>query len=164
MPPRPVVVAPPSQSNLPFHLLAPLRVFILLGLLLCWPALAQEERPRYLAEIELQTAEEFHSVLLRAEQLLADGTLALNEPVPVTFVMHGPGVRVLLRQNYLSNKPTVDLAASLTALGVIEIKACETWADGNGIAADELQPFVGTVPNGMREVDRLIEEESYLYF
>ena len=164
MPPRPAVVALPSLSKRALQLLAPLRVLIFLGILLCWPALAQQERPRYLAEIELETAEEFHSVLLRAEQLLANGALALGEPVPVTFVMHGPGVRVLLRQNYLANKPTVDLAASLTALGVIEIKACEIWADGDSIAVDELQPFVGTVPDGLREVDRLIEEESYLYF
>jgi intracellular sulfur oxidation DsrE/DsrF family protein len=164
MPLRPVVVAPPSLSSRTLHLFTLPRVFTLLGILLCWPALAQEDQPRYLAEIELQTAEEFYSVLLRAEQLLANGALALNEPVPVTFVIHGPGVRVLLRQNYLSNKPTVDLAASLSALGVIEIKACETWADGDGISADELQPFVDTVPDGVREVDRLIEEENYLYF
>jgi intracellular sulfur oxidation DsrE/DsrF family protein len=144
-----------------------IRVLALLIALLCWPAMAQEYKsghPRHLAEIELHTADELHRLLLRAEQLLADGALALNDPAPVTFVLHGPEVRVLLRQNYLANKPTVDLAASLSALGVVEIKACETWMGGDGIAVEDLQSFVGTVAYGPAEVRRLLDEEHYLSF
>ena len=143
---------------------APLRVLALLGALLCFPALAQDEQASYLAEIELHTVDELHSVLRRAEQLLSSGALPLGAAPPVTFVLHGPEVRILLRQNYLDNKPTVDLAASLSALGVVEIKACETWLGGDGIVVEQLQPFVGTVPYGPTEVRRLIEEEDYLYF
>jgi len=102
--------------------------------------------------------------LLQAEQLLADGALMAGEPAPVTFVLHGPEVRILLRQNYLANKPVVDLAASLSALGVVDIKACETWMGGNHISVENLQPFVGTVPYGPAEQRRLLEEDSYLYF
>ena len=145
-------------------MLAPLRVLALLGALLCLPVLAQDVQTRYVAEIELHTAEEFYTVLLRAEQLLSDGALPLNAPAPVTFVLHGPEVRILLRQNYLDNKPTVDLAASLSALGVVEVKACETWMGGDGIAVEELQSFVGTVPYGPGEVRRLVQEENYLEF
>ena len=137
---------------------------MLLGSLMGWPAQAEEARTQYLADIELHTAAEFRSVLLRAEQLLESGALSLNTPVPVTFVLHGPEVRILLRQNYLANKSTVDLAASLSALGVVTIKACETWLGGNSITVGELQPFVGTVPYGAAEINRLIEEQNYLYF
>ncbi|MEH6582631.1 MAG: acyl-CoA transferase [Halioglobus sp.] len=143
---------------------APLRVLALFGALLCWPALGQEGPPRHLAEIELHTAEELRGVLLRAEQLLANGAMVLGDPAPVTFVLHGPEVKILLRQNYLANKSTVDLAASLSALGVVEIKACETWMGGSGIAVDELQPFVGTVAYGPTEIRRLVDDENFLYF
>ncbi len=143
---------------------AALWVVTVLGVLLCPPAFAEAQQSRYLAEMELHTAEELHGVLVRAEQLLADGALSLDAPVPVTFVLHGPEVRILLRQNYLANKSTVDLAASLSALGVVEIKACETWLGGNRIAVEQLQPFVGTVSYAPTEIRRLVKDEGYLYF
>jgi uncharacterized protein len=138
-----------------------------LALLFCLavvPVFADESEARYIAEIRLHTAAEFHSVLMRAEQLLATGALPVASPVPVTFVLHGPEVRILLRQNYLENKSTVDLAAALSALGVVDIKACETWMGGEGISAEELQPFVTTVAYGPAEIKRLVEEAKYLYF
>ncbi|MFT4825923.1 MAG: intracellular sulfur oxidation DsrE/DsrF family protein [Halioglobus sp.] len=144
-----------------------LLVLALLLALGSWPAFAQSDSadgPRYIAGIELHTAEELQAALKRAEQLLVDGILPLGSQMPVAFVLHGPEVRVLLRQNYLQYKQTVDLAASLTALGVIEIKACETWMGGNHIMAEDLQLFVGTVPYAPSELNRLVKEESYLYF
>lgn len=132
-----------------------------------WQALAQSdtaEPPGYIAGIELHTAQELQTALKRAEKLLLDGRLPLGSQMPVAFVLHGPEARVLLRQNYLKYKATVDLAASLSALGVVDIKACETWMGGNRIMVEELQSFVGTVPYGPREVDRLVKEKNYLYF
>jgi intracellular sulfur oxidation DsrE/DsrF family protein len=141
-----------------------------LCLVLCASVSAQEadrvdtEGQQYLAEIELHTAEELHRVLVRADQLLLEGPLPLRSPVPVTFILHGPEVRILLRQNYLNNKATVDLAARLSALGVVDIKACETWMGGASVVAEDLQPFVDTVSYGPSEVSRLVKEQNYLYF
>ena len=118
----------------------------------------------FVAAIELHTTAELHAVLERADQLLADGVALQSEPASVTFILHGPEVSSLLRQNYLQNKATVDLAARLSALGVVDIKACETWMGGNGVNPDNLQPFVGTVNYGPREIRRLVEEESYIFF
>jgi intracellular sulfur oxidation DsrE/DsrF family protein len=111
----------------------------------------------YIASIELHTTAELHAVLERADQLLADGVALQSEPASVTFVLHGPEVISLLRQNYLQNKATVDLAARLSALGVVDIKACETWMGGNGVNPDNLQPFVGTVNYGPSEIRRLVD-------
>lgn len=147
---------------------ATLGVFALISALFCMPLFAQQEGftlgEHYVVELEVNTAEEFRSVLLRAEELLQQGALAIDASTPVTFVLHGPEVHILLRQNYLANKPTVDLAASLSALGVVQIKACETWMGGDGIAVEELQPFVKTVPYGPAEARRLVNEEGYLSF
>jgi len=120
--------------------------------------------PHYVADIELHTTAELHSVLERAEQLLVEGLAPQSDPATVTFILHGPEVTSLLKKNYLQNKATVDLAARLSALGVVKIKACETWMGGNSVQPEDLQPFVGTVSYGPGEVLRLTEEEGYLYF
>lgn len=122
------------------------------------------ENPVYVAAIELHTTAELQSVLQRADQLLLDGVALQSDPATVTFILHGPEVRSLLRQNYRQNKSMVDLAARLSALGVVEIMACDTWMGGNSVAAEDLQPFVGTVSYGPSEIRRLVEEEDYLYF
>jgi len=128
---------------------------------------AQDSPPAdayFVADIELQTAEDFMQVMDRAEQFLLRG-----EPLPegnarVTLVLHGPVLRSLLRQNYLQNKALVDKAASLSALGVIDLKACNTWMTGNGIEPQHLQPFIEVIAYGPAEVKRLVRDEHYLYF
>lgn len=119
---------------------------------------------RYVADVRLHTADELEALLKRAEMLVQDGALPLDGVPRVAFVLHGPEVRVLLRQSYLDNKPLVDLAASLSALGVVEIKACETWMGGNSVDPSALQPFVQTVPYGPGEIRRLVNDERYIKF
>ena len=140
---------------------------MVLAIALAFAATAQEatpDEPQYVADIELQTVEEFRQLLERAEQLLLEGAVSQGDTVGVTFVLHGPVVRNLLRQNYLANKQTVDLAASLSAMGVIEVKACRTWMGGHGVNEEDLQPFVETVAYGPAEVQRLAKEKNYIYF
>lgn len=138
----------------------------LFGTLLTLAALAQNlssDGQHYVVDIELQTAEEFQQLLSRAEQLLLAGvTVSRGEP-KVTFVLHGPVLRNLLRDNYLDNKRMVDLAASLTAMEIIDLKACNTWMLSQEISAEELQPFVETVDYGPAEIKRLLEI-NYLNF
>jgi len=136
-------------------------------MLLAFTAMAQEITPgeqHYVADIELQTVEEFRGLLEGAEELLLLGEVSQGEVVGVTFVLHGQVVRNLLRQNYLANKKTVDLAARLSAMGVIEVKACRTWMGGHGVNEGDLQPFVGAVAYGPGEVLRLAKEKNYIYF
>ncbi|MFT6276475.1 MAG: intracellular sulfur oxidation DsrE/DsrF family protein [Halioglobus sp.] len=142
------------------------RALFLLFLFQLPAALAQQsaaEVPRYLATIELHTTAELYSVLVRTEQLLEQGSILQSDSAVVTFVLHGAEVTSLLRQNYRQNKETVDLAARLSALGVVRIQACETWMGGNLVVPEDLQPFVGTVNYGPSEVSKLVEE-GYLYF
>jgi len=146
----------------------PARALLLLVLLLaCLSAVAQENpqlEQQYVVDIELQTVQELHHLLQRAEQLLIEGKVPADAEAPVTFVLHGPVVRNLMRRNYLQNKEAVDLAASLSALGVVDIKACRTWMGGNNVSETDLQPFIETVTYGPAEVRRLIEERNYIYF
>ena len=142
-------------------------ISLLLGLLLAFTAIGEEAVPdeqHYVADIELQTVEQFRQLLERAEQLLVAGATEQGNVAEVAFVLHGPVVRSLLRQNYLENKKTVDLAASLSALGVIEVKACRTWMGGHGVNEEDLQPFVTTVAFGPGEVRRLAQEKNYIAF
>lgn len=164
MQPPPVVVVRRSRSE---ALSVSSRWALLFLFLLQLPAaVAQEsvlEDARFLARIELHTIDELYSVLVRADQLFEQGLALQSESAAVTFVLHGAEVNSLLRQNYQQNKKAVDLAARLSALGVVKIQACETWMGGKLIVPEDLQPFVGTVNYGPDEVDDLIEE-GYLYF
>lgn len=153
----------------PFSLLLARFSFVLLVLVLLpgAPTSAQSQdldaEPRYLVDVELNTAEELLGALTRVEQLLQGGSFNLDSSNPVAFVLHGPEVRTLLKQNYPRHRSMVDLAAKLSALGVVDIRACETWMGGNRINPDDLHPFIGTVPNGPDEERRLLEDD-YIYF
>ncbi len=140
---------------------------LLLAMLLVLPVLAQDtalDDQHFVVDIELQTVGEFRQLLERAEQLLLEGMVPQDNVAKVTFVLHGPVLRNLLRQNYLDNKRTVDLAASLSAMGVIDVKACRTWMGSNSVDEKDLQPFVEAVPYGPAEVQQLVEERNYIYF
>jgi intracellular sulfur oxidation DsrE/DsrF family protein len=69
-----------------------------------------------------------------------------------------------MRDRYQKNKHLVDLAARLTAFNVVDIRVCETRMGVLGQPVSSLVPFVSTVPFGPAEVDRLVNEEEYLYF
>jgi len=119
---------------------------------------------RYIADIELQNSDQFVELLQRASQLLVDGLVAQEDVPTVTFVLHGPVIRDLLRENYGSSRQAVDLAASLTALQVVDIKVCETWLGKHGLDARQLQPFVETVSFAPGELRRLKREKNYVDF
>ena len=137
--------------------------FLLFGwfMLLSMHGVAQNEA-RYLANIELHTTAELFDVLKRSQMLFDDGELV--EESPVAVVLHGAEARAFLRQDYSQHKSLINLAARLTALGAVDIQVCEVWMGSQSLDAKQLQPFVGIVPNGPREVTRLIAEENYIYF
>lgn len=117
---------------------------------------------RYLADIQVHTAAELESILLRAEALSSNGEL--DSEGPVVFVLHGSEGKVFLRERYDENKALVDLAARLSALQVVDVRVCERWMGWRRINVDELQPFIETVPSGPAEIKRLRNDENYVYF
>jgi intracellular sulfur oxidation DsrE/DsrF family protein len=165
MPRLPAAAAHPSQfkhSNIAVKLL-----FWLLSVSVAFASIAQEvpsEDHYYVVDIELQTVDEFRQLLERAEQLLLAGVTLPDGDARVTLVLHGPVLRSLLRENYLDNKNMVDRAASLSAMEVIDVKACNTWMASNSVNSEDLQPFIETVAYGPAEVKRLIKDKHYLYF
>lgn len=116
----------------------------------------------YLARIQVHTALELDGLLQRADALYQQQQGADIDPV--VFVLHGVEGRVFLREGYNANKELVDLAARLSALRVVDIRVCERWMGSQGIAVEELQPFVETVPSGPAEIDRLMRTKNYVYF
>ena len=146
--------------------------FTSLALLLCltlFPGLspAQDgstDAQHYVADIELHTLPEFRQLLQRADQLFLAGGLPDDGEAAVVFVLHGPVLRSLLRRNYLDNRQTVDLAARLSALGVIDVKACRAWMRSASVDEADLQPFVETVPYSLDEINRLVRQSNYVYF
>ena len=146
-----------------------LRTITLSLVLLLWASIAVSQEPaidgpRYVADVELQTTAEFAELLNRASQLMVDDVAGQGGGARVTFVLHGPVIRDLLRQNYPANREVVNIAASLSALEVVEIKVCRTWMGMNAIDEADLLPFAEPVNLASSEVQRLRREQSYLDF
>ena len=150
------------------HLFPVVRIAAVAFLAILSPVLLSQEdgsgEPRYVADIELQTLEQFQQLLVRADELFLAGETSTGDEPAVVFVLHGPVLSSLLRENYLGNRPTVDLAARLSAFGVIDLKACRAWMRRASVSEADLQPFVGTVSYGPGEVQRLVRESNYVYF
>ncbi|MDZ7783061.1 MAG: hypothetical protein U5K56_09105 [Halioglobus sp.] len=149
-----------------------LRLSLSLLCVMAWAVMADEaarddvpgtER-YYVADITLESEEELRGLLERAEQLLLAGVTLPRDRATVTFVLHGPVLRNLLRDDYLDNKRLVDLAARLSALQVIEVKACRAWMGSHGIDEAELLPFIETVALGPALVRELVRERDYVRF
>ncbi len=117
----------------------------------------------YLARIQLNSPEEVGQALLRAELLFRDGK-ALHPGEPLAFVLHGPEVAIFFRENYEQYKPIVDLAARLSALEVVDVRVCQTRMGVLGRDPSVLLPFVGTVPFGPTEIERLVKDKQFVYF
>lgn len=165
--PRPAVVVLPSRSNIPGLPAVAKALLLCVGFLWTLQGATQGLPPvqeRFVADIELQTAEQFAQLLERAEALLVEGVAPQDEEPTVTFVLHGPVIKDLLRQNYGNSTDLVNLAASLSALQVVEIKVCRTWMGSNDVLEGDLQPFVTPVNLWRSELERLRTEESYLDF
>jgi len=124
----------------------------------------EQAAPRYVARIQLHTADELMGSLLRAEALQQQGDFKVGEDAPIVFVLHGPEAKALFLDHYNDNKALVDLAARLSAFNVVDIKVCETWMGSHSLDASQLQPFIGTVPYGPAEEKRLLNKEKYIYF
>ncbi len=138
---------------------------------LAFPGYAEtppDEPVYYVADIELQSDDELIQLLDRAGQILMqEGPLPpvdAGSGALVTLVLHGPVLKSLLRENYRDNRALVDRAASLSALGVIDVKACKSWMTYNEINPEQLHPFIEVVAYGPAEVERLVKDRGYLYF
>lgn len=119
--------------------------------------------PGYVARIGLDDPAQVEAALLRAESYYLASGLSARLP-PLVLVLHGSEVAIFFRENYPRYKPVVDLAARLSAFGVVAIKVCKTRIKHLGLNENSLYPFVGTVPFGPAEIERLTNSEGYVYF
>ncbi len=117
----------------------------------------------FLARIALNSPKELEKAFLRANALFDDGKIQSSDK-PISFVIHGPEVQIFFKDNYQQYKSIVDLAAKLSAFNVVDVNVCLTRMGQLKEEPSVLPPFVGTVPFGPAEVERLIEDEEYVYF
>ena len=123
----------------------------------------QADVPGYVADLRVHTAEEFERVLERVDELFNQARHG-ERLAPVVFLMHGEEARVMFKASYPDHKRAVDLAAKLSAFGVIDIQVCDYWLDKRKLPRSEVQPFVNFVPYAPKEKKRLIRKENYSYF
>jgi intracellular sulfur oxidation DsrE/DsrF family protein len=117
----------------------------------------------YVARINNDSPAEVADALKRAEKFYLDGKLAeLSDPLSI--VLHGPEVEIFFKDKYKQYKDIVDLAARLSAFGVINLRVCETQAGIMGRNRASIHSFIGTVAFGPSEIKRLLNQQSFVYF
>ena len=117
----------------------------------------------YVARILNDSPEEVADALERAEAVYLEGKLPDNVN-PIAIVLHGPEVEIFFKDKYKEYKSIVDLAAKLSALGVVDVRVCETQTGILGRNRSSIHPFIGTVHFGPTEVKRLLDQQNYVYF
>lgn len=117
----------------------------------------------YVARINNDSPEEVADALKRAEMLYLEGKLA-ELSAPLSIVLHGPEVEIFFKDKYQQYKEIVDLAARLSAFGVINLRVCETQTGIMGRNRASIHSFIGTVAFGPSEIKRLLNQQSYVYF
>ncbi len=143
----------------------------LLVLLCCYPQFASAQNNHlsstnaygYVAKILSDSPQEVADALARAEKLYADGRLPSGAN-PISIILHGPEVEIFFKDNYDEYKKIVDLAARLSAFGVVDVRVCETQSGIMGRSRSSIHSFIGTVPFGPTEVQRLLDQKNYVYF
>lgn len=123
-----------------------------------------DTQQNYLARVGYNDPAELENALIRAEQFYQNLEPQDLNVEPIAFVLHGPEVKIFFSENYEAYKRIVDLAARLSALGVLDIRVCEARSRHMRLELETLYPFVGTVEFAPKEIDRLISKEKYLYF
>ena len=109
----------------------------------------------YLARILNDSPEEITAALKRAEDLHKLGNFDAAAD-PLVIVLHGHEVEVFFKDEYSKYQEIVDLAAKLSALGVVDVRVCETQTGVLGRSPANLHSFISTVPFGPSEVRRLL--------
>ena len=111
-----VAVALPSLFN-------PTLVFLILSL--GYASAYAQEAPLssvnangYVARILNDSPQEVADALERAEKLYLEGQLPQGAN-PISIILHGPEVEIFFKDNYDDYKKIVDLAARLSAFGVV---------------------------------------------
>jgi intracellular sulfur oxidation DsrE/DsrF family protein len=111
----------------------------------------------YMIRIRDHSKAEISTAIKRIEAVTIMA-VSKGELSPVKLVLSGDELRLFLRAGYGGQQNLVDRVARLESLGVLEVKACETWMRSQGVTPTDIMPFIETVPYGPDEVKRLTEE------
>lgn len=115
---------------------------------------------RAVLDISVHTLEELVVLLERAEVLAAQQP---DAEASVVLVLHGPEVEFFSTRNYARYRDVVDQAARLDAMEIVDVRICQTMMARHGIARDDIPPFIEQVPDGVAELEQLVDE-GYVYF
>ncbi len=152
-----------ATSNTRYWLFAIALIFIALPQITFAQTNDSPNSDGYVARILNDSPEEVAEALGRAEKLYLDGQLP-QDANPISIILHGPEVEIFFKDKYEEYKKIVDLAARLSAFGVVDVRVCETQTGIMGRGRSSIHPFIGTVPFGPTEVKRLLDQQNYVYF
>jgi len=112
-------------------------------------------KTQYLFDVYGHSPEEVSALLMRAKDVYDNLSADLRNGLQIAMVVHGPDVEYFATENYAQHCPLVDLAASLDALGFVDLKVCVASIRAAGLDSSTFPPFIELVPYGPTEITRL---------
>jgi intracellular sulfur oxidation DsrE/DsrF family protein len=116
-----------------------------------------DDGARQVYDVTVHDAARLEALLIRLKEL-SKGPKSGPRAPRLSLVLHGPELNFFDLRNYSRYMSIVDLAAQLTAFGVIEVKACRTRMDDLDLTEEDFPGFIEYVPYGPDEVQRLKNE------
>ena len=113
----------------------------------------------FVFSVTVNSPQQLDVVLDRAEKLRA--LFNPEDRGKIAIVLHGVELQMFQKQNYSSNRSTVERARLLDEDNIIDIKACQTMMRVLHIDQSELPGFIEQVPYAPAEIERLEREEGF---
>ena len=105
-------------------------------------------KTQYLFDVYGHSPEEVRALLMRAKYVYDNLSADLRNGLQIAMVLHGPDVEYFATENYTQHGPLVDLAASLDALGFVDLKVCVGSIRAAGLDSSTFPPFIELMPYG----------------
>ena len=113
----------------------------------------------FVFSVTVSSPQQLDVVLDRAEKLRA--LFNSDDRGKIAIVLHGAELQMFQKQNYSSNRATVERARLLDEDRIIDIKACQTKMRELHIEQNELPGFIEQVPYAPAEIERLEREQGF---
>jgi intracellular sulfur oxidation DsrE/DsrF family protein len=113
----------------------------------------------FVFSVTVNSPQQLDVVLDRAEKLRK--LFNPEDRGKIAIVLHGVELQMFQKQNYSSNRSTVERARLLDEDKIIDIKACQTMMRVLHIDQSELPGFIEQVPYAPAEIERLEREQGF---
>lgn len=110
-----------------------------------------------------EKANELNDLLEKVSDFSAKRPDSVGAYPPIVVMLHGPEIQYFEKASYSQNEKMVNLAAKLDALGVIDMRICQTASTYFKFDSTTFPSFIQVVPSASQALDQL-KSDGYTAF